>query len=93
MYEGSPWGCRGLLNYGPAARHLDLLVAFYTDRAKNKWKNKIKPDMVLHSCNPSSQETKARGLWVQDQPRLWWVWGEPGLPKENRSQKANQTKE
>jgi hypothetical protein len=30
----------------------------------------LKPDVVVHTCNPSTQETEARRLRVQSQPGL-----------------------
>jgi hypothetical protein len=33
-------------------------------------KNKLKPAMVAHTCNPSTGEAEAGELWVQDQLRL-----------------------
>jgi hypothetical protein len=51
---------------------------------KNLFKYSVsKPDVMAHSCNPSTQEAEARGSQVGDQP---------GLHSETLSQKKKKRK-
>jgi hypothetical protein len=62
-----------------------LTWVFFFLRQKHSVEVKIKPDMLLHTCNPSTQMVEAGGPQVPDKPWLYYIVRPP-------SQKNKQTK-
>jgi hypothetical protein len=66
-------------------KEIKTLTWFFFLRQKHSVEVKIKPDMLLHICNPSTQVVEAGGPQVPDEPWLYYIVRPP-------SQKSKQTK-